>query len=198
MAPVITIRCLESMILTRSQFIGKDPVRQFSKTPKNMNKYVPSNQSLPLSPLLDEQFYLARENYRCPKSGLNLSLTPLQRAARKNVFAQALATPVRKCRLTGVMLPRFFLLDFTPIASPLTGHPWYMPRSLTSKSPANAKYNPREETCPDNSSISLCNVNATATSCHDEAKLAPTSREFSKDSELGSEKSSKHKFPRRY
>ncbi|RKF55253.1 putative esterase-like protein [Erysiphe neolycopersici] len=97
-----------------------------------MGQYEAPNRQLPISPLMDEKFYEARQRHRQPKLNIETTLTPLQKAVRKNVYAHALATPLRKCRLTGVILPRFFLLDFQAIANPTTGIPWYMPRSLTS------------------------------------------------------------------
>lgn len=42
--------------------------------------------------------------------------------------AQALATPVRSCAITGVHLPNFFLIDFGLAPHPKTGKPWQMPK----------------------------------------------------------------------
>ncbi|RKF78733.1 putative esterase-like protein [Golovinomyces cichoracearum] len=95
-----------------------------------------SDMRLPISPLMDDNFHEARQRHRQPKRKPDTTkLTPLQEAVRKNVYARALATPVRKCRLTGVMLPRFFLLGFHAIVNNKTGVPWYMPRGITNKDP---------------------------------------------------------------
>lgn len=104
-----------------------------------------SNGLLPNSPLMDENFHEARQRYRQPKLCRDTTLTPLQQAVRKNFYARALATPLRKCRLTGVIMPRFFLLDFIAIANPATGIPWYMPRSLTSKVSLSANINQQKD-----------------------------------------------------
>ena len=44
--------------------------------------------------------------------------------------AQALATPIRTCNLTGVRLPRLFLLAFGLKRHPETGAPWLLPEGL--------------------------------------------------------------------
>lgn len=41
--------------------------------------------------------------------------------------AQALASPLRHCGLTGARLPREFLLDFGLVSHPKTGLPWHFP-----------------------------------------------------------------------
>ncbi len=42
--------------------------------------------------------------------------------------AQALATPVRHCAITGVRLPSYFLIGFGLAPHPKTGKPWQMPK----------------------------------------------------------------------
>ncbi|POS88321.1 hypothetical protein EPUL_000622 [Erysiphe pulchra] len=121
-----------------------------------MVQYEAPNGQLPISPLMDEKFYEARQRHRQPKLKRGTTLTPLQIAVRKNVYAHALATPLRKCRLTGVILPRFFLLDFHAIANPTTGTPWYMPRSLTRKKTKSENIYQQEEVNKEESPVTAC------------------------------------------
>jgi len=51
--------------------------------------------------------------------------------------AKALASPVRKCPITGAALPSFFLQRFTLVAHPETKKPWFLPRDLETKAPVN-------------------------------------------------------------
>ncbi|RQM08115.1 hypothetical protein DH86_00000558, partial [Scytalidium sp. 3C] len=86
---------------------------------------------LPISPLVDSKVKEARERWRTPKAAPSQNPTPFQQLLAKNPYALALATPVRRCAVTRVVLPSFFLQDFSLISNPNTGEPWYMPRSLT-------------------------------------------------------------------
>ncbi|KAK4249824.1 hypothetical protein C7999DRAFT_12386 [Corynascus novoguineensis] len=51
--------------------------------------------------------------------------------------AKALASPVRKCPITGAALPNFFLQRFALVAHPETKKPWFLPRDLETKAPVN-------------------------------------------------------------
>ncbi|EPQ66382.1 Bgt-1044 [Blumeria graminis f. sp. tritici] len=109
---------------------------------------------LPISPLMDPSFRQAREKYRCPKQKSPQSLTPMQLAVRKNIYARALSTPLRKCKLTGISLPSFFLLRFHAIADPKTGVPWYLPRGLSKHYQSSQKADKISETPTSNISTS--------------------------------------------
>lgn len=74
-----------------------------------------SGRSLPISPILDPTLIAAKGRHRNTKRdppNKVEDLTPLQRALRRNPYAQALATPVRLEVITGAFLPRHFLQAF--------------------------------------------------------------------------------------
>ncbi|SZF01480.1 unnamed protein product [Blumeria hordei] len=114
-----------------------------------------NKRSLPISPLMDPSFRQAREKYRCPKPKSPQSLTPMQLAVRKNIYARALSTPLRKCKLTGISLPSFFLLRFNAIADPKTGVPWYLPRGLSKHYQSSRKFDKISEASDSKISTSL-------------------------------------------
>jgi hypothetical protein len=88
---------------------------------------------LPLSPLMDPAAIAAKQKHHAPKPLPSKNPEPFQRILSKNPYALALATPLRRCQLTQVSLPSFFLQDFSLMAHPETRKPWYVPRSLTNK-----------------------------------------------------------------
>ncbi|PBP28896.1 Esterase-like protein [Diplocarpon rosae] len=90
-------------------------------------------RSLPASPLMDPAFFEAREKHKICKPGPSKTPTEFQRQLAKNPYALALATPVRKCLLTKVKLPNYFLQDFMAMVEPKTQKPWYVPASLSNK-----------------------------------------------------------------
>ncbi|KAI0205353.1 hypothetical protein F4808DRAFT_411387 [Astrocystis sublimbata] len=90
---------------------------------------------LPLSPVMDPSYWDAttRHHVAKPKSGKGQN--SVERQFRKNPYAQALGTPIRRDPASDARLPAFFLQDFNLIAHPKTGHPWWVPRSLTCENP---------------------------------------------------------------
>ncbi|PBP24308.1 Esterase-like protein [Diplocarpon rosae] len=90
-------------------------------------------RSLPVSPFMDPAFFEAREKHQIRKPGPSKTPTEFQRQLAKNPYALALATPVRKCLLTKVKLPNYFLQDFMVMLEPKTQQPWYVPASLSNK-----------------------------------------------------------------
>jgi hypothetical protein len=86
-------------------------------------------QDLPISPLMDPGFIAAQKKPQIPKlKPLRLYQTGLQKILEKNPYAMALATPLRRCPITNVYLPRFFLQNFGLLGHPKTGDPFYVPR----------------------------------------------------------------------
>ncbi|EPE32799.1 hypothetical protein GLAREA_07933 [Glarea lozoyensis ATCC 20868] len=73
-----------------------------------------STSSLPKSPLLNPD--IINPNLR-RKTRPSKSPTPFQIKLDKNVYARAIATPVRICQLTRIALPRFFLQQIRLVAS---------------------------------------------------------------------------------
>lgn len=123
-----------------------DPTAKAVKTPFGQ---------LPISPLMDPAFHQARQRFTQPKPRkTEHSLVKWQRHLSRNPYgnssgvlelidifsnpslAQALATSVRKCPITGVALPSFFLQRFNLIAHPETQTPWFVPHGLETKVPA--------------------------------------------------------------
>ncbi|KAI9707480.1 MAG: hypothetical protein M1836_000441 [Candelina mexicana] len=90
---------------------------------------------LPISPFMDPVVIAAREIHKAPKPAPSKELTPFQTKLRHNVYAQALATPIRTCGVTQARLPVFFLLGFQIRAHPETGAPWYLPEGLSDVPP---------------------------------------------------------------
>jgi hypothetical protein len=90
-------------------------------------------RELPTSPYMDPEYISAKEKYHARKPPPNKNPTSFQKLVAKNPYAIALATPVRTCRVTSVVLPRYFLQDFNLIAHPQTKEPWWMPGSLARK-----------------------------------------------------------------
>ncbi|PVH84739.1 hypothetical protein DL98DRAFT_512150 [Cadophora sp. DSE1049] len=88
---------------------------------------------LPLSPLMDPSFLEAREKHRAPKGRPSKNPTQFQQQLAKNLYALALATPVRRCAISGTKLPSFFLQGFRVMSDPATGEPWYVPANLANK-----------------------------------------------------------------
>lgn len=91
------------------------------------------HRPLPISPLMDPFFLEARNKRHVPKLPASTTPTEFQKQLAKNPYAIALATPVRRCQLTGTSLPSYFLQDFKVLAEPETGDPWYVPVGLTNK-----------------------------------------------------------------
>ncbi|KAG7009955.1 hypothetical protein G7Y79_00001g002270 [Physcia stellaris] len=103
--------------------------------------------TLPLSPLMDPKLTAARERHRTPKPAPSeRELSAFSKKLRSNPFAQALATPVRQCRFTGLRLPEYFHLDFGLQSHPTTGKPWHLPKlALTAESKAASEDTGAEE-----------------------------------------------------
>lgn len=106
-----------------------------SKSEDGVTTYHPpvKRRHLPTSPFLDADFYNVKRRQHIKKPLPSKERTEFQKQLDKNPYALALATPIRKCRMTEVHLPKFFLQDFKMIAHPDTGKSWFMPRSLTNK-----------------------------------------------------------------
>lgn len=51
-------------------------------------------------------------------------------AKADQILAQALATPLRKCIVTGARVPVFFQIEFHALNHPKTGAPWFVPDEL--------------------------------------------------------------------
>ncbi|EKD12429.1 uncharacterized protein L3040_001041 [Drepanopeziza brunnea f. sp. 'multigermtubi'] len=88
---------------------------------------------LPVPPLMNPAFLKAREKHKLRKPRPSKEPTDFQRQLAKNPYALALATPIRRCLLTNVKLPAYFLQDFMVMLDPLTEKPWYVPASLSDK-----------------------------------------------------------------
>ena len=119
-----------------------EPQAQQMQSPASL---IPPPHNLPKSPLVDPYLAAARTRHRAGKPRQSKNLTPLQTKLRKNPYgifdlilsearivnfnaAQALATPIRQCFLTGVRLPSFFQFPFGLKTHPATGSPWHLPR----------------------------------------------------------------------
>ncbi|KAI0095948.1 hypothetical protein F4814DRAFT_435505 [Daldinia grandis] len=85
---------------------------------------------LPLSPVMDPTYWEAVRRHQVPKAKPGKPLNSVERQLRANPFAKALAAKLRICSLTRTRLPSSLLQDFTLLAHPETGDPWFVPHSL--------------------------------------------------------------------
>ncbi|KAI9874117.1 MAG: hypothetical protein M1830_010179 [Pleopsidium flavum] len=81
-------------------------------------------------PLAVSPLTAARQQHRTAKTPQGKDLTPFQVKLQLNPYAQALATPVRKCIVTGARVPTFFQIEFRVSNHPDTGRPWFVPGGL--------------------------------------------------------------------
>ncbi|KJZ77215.1 hypothetical protein HIM_03536 [Hirsutella minnesotensis 3608] len=135
---------------------------------------------LPISPLLDPTWIKAkrRESKDKPK--------PTGRFRKKlvnNPYAKALATPLRRCSSTNVLLPRFFLQDFELVKHPTTGGLWWAPGPLSfeylhDKKPKPSS--PKPETDAENPAPSA-DQTTEATTTPDEKSTPPEATKGSDD-----------------
>ncbi|KAL1800713.1 hypothetical protein ACET3X_001055 [Alternaria dauci] len=89
-------------------------------------------KELPLSPLLDPIVVDKRSRFEQTKERPKFAqFTPFQKKLWMNPFAHALASPVRHCRATVVVLPAAFLVSLHARPHPTTKDPWLLPVSLT-------------------------------------------------------------------
>ncbi|KAI0452284.1 hypothetical protein F5B21DRAFT_350063 [Xylaria acuta] len=92
---------------------------------------------LPLSPVMDRSYWEATMRHQVAKQKEGKAQNSVERQFRKNPYAHALATPIRRCPASQTRLPSFFLQDFNLIAHPETAQPWWVPRSLAWEQPAD-------------------------------------------------------------
>lgn len=85
--------------------------------------------NLPISPIFDPAWMQARR--KVAKAAPGPPLGRFRRKLANNPFAQALATPIRKCPNSAISLPRYFLQDFELVQHPTTGKPWWAPGPLS-------------------------------------------------------------------
>ncbi|KAL7929880.1 Alpha/Beta hydrolase protein [Trichoderma chlorosporum] len=84
---------------------------------------------LPLSPIFDPAWMQARR--KPAKAAAGPPLGRFRRKLANNPFAQALATPIRRCPSSATSLPRYFLQDFELIKHPTNGMAWWAPGPLS-------------------------------------------------------------------
>ncbi|KAI1825594.1 hypothetical protein F4861DRAFT_500912 [Xylaria intraflava] len=94
---------------------------------------------LPLSPIMDPDYWDATMRLHAPKAKEGKAQNSLERQFRKSAFANALGTPIRQCTASKIRLPSFFLQDFNLIAHPKTNQPWWVPRSFAREQPAGSQ-----------------------------------------------------------
>lgn len=89
--------------------------------------------TLPQSPLMSppSNFWTEKAYKMKRRPAEDEELTPLQRKLSRNPYAQALASPTRRCPITRMMLPRHFLLGLEVLENPKTGTHWYLPADLS-------------------------------------------------------------------
>lgn len=95
---------------------------------------------LPLSPYMIPEYFNPSRMHVSKKAPPSKNPTPFQVKLSRNIYAQALATPIRLCAATSISLPNFFLQDLNLMAHPETGEPWWVPGQYCSsvkKGPAN-------------------------------------------------------------
>ncbi|CBX98091.1 hypothetical protein IAQ61_010196 [Plenodomus lingam] len=91
-------------------------------------------KALPLPPLLDPVALEDRHKWQRPKDRpKHAEFTPFQKKLCEIPFARVLASPVRQCRLTTILLPSDLLMAVYPRPHPETNDPWLLPVSLVSE-----------------------------------------------------------------
>ncbi|CAE7210837.1 hypothetical protein PTNB73_09115 [Pyrenophora teres f. teres] len=89
-------------------------------------------KQLPLSPFLDPIVLEEKSRFTKPKTKPSPpNFTPFQKRLWENPFAHALATPIRQCRATLILLPTAFMMTLHARPHPETQDPWLLPVSLT-------------------------------------------------------------------
>ncbi|KAH8727101.1 hypothetical protein GQ44DRAFT_612234 [Phaeosphaeriaceae sp. PMI808] len=89
-------------------------------------------KELPLPPLLDPLILEKRARWENSKAQPDFeNLTPFQQKLLATPYAHALASPVRQCRATLILLPVAFLTTLHARPHPTTDDPWLLPISLT-------------------------------------------------------------------
>ncbi|KAG9191799.1 N-acetyltransferase [Alternaria panax] len=117
--------------ILRGRHLG--PTRQDAHQTFRLRKEETATQ-LPLSPLLDPVVVAERARFEQTKERPRFArFTPLQKKLWMNPFAHALASPVRQCRATTVLLPAAFLVSLHARPHPTTKDPWLLPVSLTTE-----------------------------------------------------------------
>ncbi|KAI9734206.1 MAG: hypothetical protein M1834_002306 [Cirrosporium novae-zelandiae] len=92
------------------------------------------DSELPNSPLINPSYLRPVQRYRLPKRKPTAeTVNDFSRQLNQNVYAHALATPVRQCVFTRARMPSFFLQDFTLIDHPETKKPWLLPVGLATE-----------------------------------------------------------------
>ncbi|KAL2152344.1 hypothetical protein VTH82DRAFT_5528 [Thermothelomyces myriococcoides] len=128
---------------------------------------------------MDPAFHEAKQRFTKAKpSRTEHKLTKFQRHLRRNPYAKALATPVRRCPITTTILPNFFLQRFILVAHPETKQPWFVPQDLEMKRPVKSP--PAEAQCPDNAQDNRETTNSSSPEATQEA-----GKEALKDAETG-------------
>ncbi|KAH8888796.1 hypothetical protein GQ53DRAFT_653494 [Thozetella sp. PMI_491] len=97
---------------------------------------------------MDSDFHKARLRFKQPKQCERKTPDKVRwrRILERNPYAQALATPVRRCVATNACLPKFFLQDFGLQYHPETRQSWLVPPSLAPRGPALSS--PNKGTAP--------------------------------------------------
>ena len=139
---------LEQASSPTAESLAADQTSSLITTPDNAPT-VHEKPALPVSPLMDPDVIAAKEKYHAKKLRPSKNPEIFQQILSKNPYAQALATPIRRCQLTHSALPSFFLQGFNLMAHPETGDPWYLPRSLTNKKAPVGKIGLEDDNEPD-------------------------------------------------
>ncbi|KAK4189099.1 hypothetical protein QBC35DRAFT_514263 [Podospora australis] len=87
---------------------------------------------------MDPAFHEARQRFTKKKpvpSQTPYKKTKFQRQILRNPYAQALATPIRRCTVSVTTAPNFFLQKFSLIRHPENDETWYVPQGLGKKTP---------------------------------------------------------------
>ncbi|KAG6055810.1 hypothetical protein E4U17_002718 [Claviceps sp. LM77 group G4] len=103
---------------------------------------------LPISPIFDIDWMKARRRQR--KDEADKPIGRFRKKLTNNPYAQALATPIRRCCRTNVMLPRYFLQDFEVVQQPSKDSLWWAPGTLAFKDLATTSKHsksPTDSTC---------------------------------------------------
>ncbi|KAF2870938.1 hypothetical protein BDV95DRAFT_628861 [Massariosphaeria phaeospora] len=122
-------RCYSAQVL-KGDALG--PIHQDEHQSFRVRKH---GKPLPLPPVLDPAVLSQRAQWQQTKAQPDVnSFTPFQKKLWENTYAHALASDVRQCRSTMILLPSALLVSLHPRPHPETSDPWLLPVNLTTTS----------------------------------------------------------------
>ncbi|KAF2272466.1 uncharacterized protein EI97DRAFT_436957 [Westerdykella ornata] len=117
---------------TTAAVLRGDALGPTQQSAHRTHRILKTGETLPLPPLLDPLVLEQRSKWTQPKKPPDAkTFTPFQKKLYATPYAHMLASPVRQCRLTHILLPSDLLLSLHARNHPGTTDPWILPVSAT-------------------------------------------------------------------